>query len=49
MCEYQWGNAMSNVKWSPLESCYVWDCVWGCHGSDYEGSLEAMRAFLVHK
>lgn len=40
---------MFNVKWSHAEGCYVFDCVWGCRGSDYESYAEAEAAFFGHQ
>lgn len=48
--EMQTGRVdMFNVKWSHAEGCYVFDCVWGCRGSDYESYAEAEAAFFGHQ
>lgn len=36
------------VKWSPLEGCYRWDCIYGCQGSDYRTEREAELAYDRH-
>lgn len=38
-----------NVKFSNEMSCWVWNCIWGCFGWDYEGEQEAAEAFMSHE
>lgn len=38
-----------NVQWSHEMSCYVWSCIYGCSGFDFEGQREAEDDFLLHK
>lgn len=45
----QWGEFSMNVKFSQAEGCYVWDCIWGCHGTDYESHAEAQHAYVTHR
>lgn len=44
----QWGDMANSVSFSPAFGCYVWECIWGCYGFDYEGQGEAERAFVGH-
>jgi len=38
-----------NVRWSISMSTFVWDCMFGCSGFDYESRWEAEQAFAAHK
>ena len=36
------------VKWSRKTSSYVYECIYGCYGFDFEGEQEARDAELRH-
>lgn len=38
-----------SVQWSKEAGCYVYTCIFGCLGYDYEGEAEAIEAFLSHR
>lgn len=38
-----------SVQWSQPEGCYVYSCLWGCRGTDFESQQEAIDAFLEHR
>jgi len=44
----QTGDLSMNVSFSFLMRCFVWDCMYGCSGFDYESEAEATEAFLTH-
>lgn len=37
-----------SAKYSLIEETYVWDCIFGCHGTDHESIWEAEQAELGH-
>ena len=37
-----------HVGWSRIYESFTWDCIWGCHGDDYESTREAQQGFLTH-
>lgn len=44
----QVGDYSMSVKWSHIEGSFVYDCIYGCHGNDFESSFEAEQAFAAH-
>ena len=38
-----------NISFNPEMGCWTFLCAFGCFGFDYEGSQEALEAFLDHK
>jgi hypothetical protein len=37
-----------HVDYSRTYESYFWDCIYGCHETDYESRFEAEQAFLSH-
>ena len=36
------------TKYSQTEECWIFDCDYGCHGTDFESNWEAQQAELSH-
>lgn len=47
--ERKWIEMTGMVEFSRDAGCWVWTCVWGCWGMDYEGTAEAEAAFKAHE
>lgn len=39
---------MAMVRFSKEAGCWVFDCIFGCSGIDYEGEAEANEALFLH-
>lgn len=43
----QWGDYQM-IHWSPNVNTFVWSCVWGCYGYDFDTEHQAREAFDSH-